>query len=187
LDAWSGGGWGVFISLNHHIAVGMATVDGRTGQSGAPPDTVRCVSHVTQLLGFGSFWPLETLSSSGTGQSGAPLTSGSDSVRTVLHCSSDSPAFTVDRCAKELLLRWCTEQSGGTPDSPVNYSGARPEKPESGEFETVRSWCTGQSGAPDQGTLGFFAPLFLNPFFNLLLVCVEPLYTCRTYNLEQTN
>jgi hypothetical protein len=22
LDAWSGGGWGVFIALNHHIAVG---------------------------------------------------------------------------------------------------------------------------------------------------------------------
>jgi hypothetical protein len=24
LDAWSGGGWGVFIALNHHIAVGEA-------------------------------------------------------------------------------------------------------------------------------------------------------------------
>jgi hypothetical protein len=30
----------------------VATVDGRTGQSSAPPDTVRCASHVTQLLGF---------------------------------------------------------------------------------------------------------------------------------------
>jgi hypothetical protein len=30
------------------------------------PDTVRCASHVTQLLGFGSFRPLEALSSSGT-------------------------------------------------------------------------------------------------------------------------
>jgi hypothetical protein len=27
---------GVFIALNHHIAVGMAAIDGRTGQSGAP-------------------------------------------------------------------------------------------------------------------------------------------------------
>jgi hypothetical protein len=58
---------------------------------------------------------------------------------------------------------------------------------QSGEFEVVRSWCTGQSGALDQGTLGFFAPLYLNPIFNLLLVCVEPLCTCRTYNLEQTS
>jgi hypothetical protein len=31
---------------------GWAAVDGRTGQSGAPPDTVRCASHVTQLFGF---------------------------------------------------------------------------------------------------------------------------------------
>jgi hypothetical protein len=32
--------------------LGKAAVDGRTGQSGAPPDTVRCVSHITQPLGF---------------------------------------------------------------------------------------------------------------------------------------
>jgi hypothetical protein len=63
---------------------------------------------------------------------------------------------------------WCTGQSGATPDSPVNYSGAAPRIPEGGEFgvgfpgtpDTVR-WCTGQSGAPDQGCLWFnFAPLF---------------------------
>jgi hypothetical protein len=50
---------------------GVAAVDGRTGQSGAPPDTVRCASHVIQPLGFGRCRPLEPLSSSGTGQSGA--------------------------------------------------------------------------------------------------------------------
>jgi hypothetical protein len=33
------------------------------------PDTMRCASHVTQPLGFGSCRPLEALSSSGTGQS----------------------------------------------------------------------------------------------------------------------
>jgi hypothetical protein len=32
--------------------LGQAVVDGRTGLSGVPPDTVRCASHVTQLLGF---------------------------------------------------------------------------------------------------------------------------------------
>jgi hypothetical protein len=132
----------------------VAAIDGCIGQSGAPPDTVRCASHVTQPLGFGSCRPLEALSSSGTGQSGAtpdrhcsvssaPLTGSSDSARTVLHCSSDSSAFAVDRCAKEPLLRWHTGQTSGTPDSPVNYSGAHPEKPESGEFETIRVWCTG--------------------------------------------
>jgi hypothetical protein len=48
--------------------------------------------------------------------------------------------------------------SGGAPDSPVNYSGAPLRIPEGEEFslespgapDTVR-WCTGQSGAPDQG------------------------------------
>jgi hypothetical protein len=106
------------------------------------------------------------------------------------HCSSlftESTAFAVDRCVKESLLRWCIGQSDGTPDSLVNYSGARPEKPEGGEFGVVWSWCTGQSGAPDQGTLGSFAPLILNPNFVLLLVCVEPLCTCGIYNLEQTS
>jgi hypothetical protein len=28
--------------------LGKSAVDGRTGQSGAPPDTVRCASHITQ-------------------------------------------------------------------------------------------------------------------------------------------
>jgi hypothetical protein len=66
-------------------------------------------------------------------------------------------------------VRWHTRQSGGTPDSPVNYSGAALEKPESGQFIFVQPWCTGQSGALDQGTLKFLAPLNLNPFFNLFI------------------
>jgi hypothetical protein len=45
LDAWSGGGWGVFIALNHHIAVGEAVY--RWAHQ-----IVRCASHVTQPLGF---------------------------------------------------------------------------------------------------------------------------------------
>jgi hypothetical protein len=145
-------------------------------------DIVRCANHVTQLLGFGRCRPLEALSSSGTGQSGAapdryyllsgaPLTGGSNSARTVLHCSSDSSAFAVDRCAKESLLRWCTEQSGGTPDSPVNYSGARLKKPESVELDVVRSWCTGHCPLAHRtvrcarpGHTRFLAPFEFEPF-----------------------
>jgi hypothetical protein len=51
--------------------------------------------------------------------------------------------------------------SGGTPDSPVNYSGAAPGKPEGEEFELVHP------GAPDcpvrqtKAAFGFlFAPFF---------------------------
>jgi hypothetical protein len=70
----------------------------------------------------------------------------------------------------------------------MNYSGAWPVKPEGGEFGVVRSWCTGhcpvrQTRAP----FGSFAPLLLNPNFDLLLVCVELLRTCRICNLEQTS
>jgi hypothetical protein len=58
--------------------------------------------------------------------------------------------------------------SGASPDSPVNYSGATSYFPEGSEFsvecpgapDTVR-WCTGQSGAPDQGAFGLSFALFV--------------------------
>jgi hypothetical protein len=65
----------------------------------------------------------------------------------------------------------------------VNYSGVPPQKPEAEQFrvdlpgapDTVR-WHTRQSDAPDQGSLRLvFAPFYLNPFLDFLLVCVEPL------------
>jgi hypothetical protein len=108
--------------------------------------------------------------------SGVPLT-----LRALFITIARTPALLQSTVALD------SRYSAVTPDSPVNYSGARSKKTESGQFTLVQSWCTGQSGAPDQGTLGFFAPLNLNPFFNLLLVCVEPLCTCRIYNLEQTS
>jgi hypothetical protein len=53
--------------------------------------------------------------------------------------------------------------SGGTPDNLVNYSGVRLLKPESGWFNPVRAWYTGQSGALDQSTLGFFCSFEFDP------------------------
>jgi hypothetical protein len=58
--------------------------------------------------------------------------------------------------------------SGASPDGPVNYSGASSDFPEGSEFsvgfpgapDTVR-WCTGQSGAPDQGAFGISLALFI--------------------------
>jgi hypothetical protein len=72
LDGWSEGGWGgIYSPQPPKQPLGVAAVGGRTGQSGAPPDTVRCASHVTQPLGFERCRPLEPLPSSATGQSGA--------------------------------------------------------------------------------------------------------------------
>jgi hypothetical protein len=64
LDALSGGGWWVFIALNHHIAVGRLSVGGRTG-----PYPVHQTCHLTvrvlKILTIGA------LTSCCTGQSGA--------------------------------------------------------------------------------------------------------------------
>jgi hypothetical protein len=51
----------------------------------------------------------------------------------------------------------------GALDNPVNYSGAALEKPEGEKFTVVRSWCTEQSGASDQGTLRFLLLLEFEP------------------------
>jgi hypothetical protein len=53
--------------------------------------------------------------------------------------------------------------SAGTPDGMVNYSGVRPKKPEGEEFRVYGPWCTGQSGAPYQGSLRFLLLLSFEP------------------------
>jgi hypothetical protein len=69
--------------------------------------TVPCpvLRHVTQPLGFRAGRPLEALSSCGTGQSGAPLTSCSDFCRDTIHLSESTVG------PREPLLRWHTGQS----------------------------------------------------------------------------
>jgi hypothetical protein len=93
--------------------------------------------HVTQSLGFGSSRSLASLSSCGTGQ-----------VMFTVRCTSDSAALTLHALflCQRLLQSTVTRVnrcSAGTPDSPVNYSGVRLVKPESGWFNPVRTWCTG--------------------------------------------
>jgi hypothetical protein len=82
--------------------LGVAAVDGRTEQSHAPPDTVRCASHVTQSLGFERRRSLESLSSSGTRQSGAAR----HALYTV-RCASDSCSDSYAHCS----VRRCPLQS----------------------------------------------------------------------------
>ena len=70
----------------------------------------------------------------------------------------------------------------GAPDSPVNYSGVRLEKPEGEEFSLYGPWCTGHCPVAHRTVRcarpGFssvsFAP-FLNHNLVFLLVCVESL------------
>jgi hypothetical protein len=118
LGAWCCGGWGVFIALNHQRSRwgGCYRWAHRIGTVGCP---VR--HHVTQPLGFGSSRPLASLSSCGTGQSGAAPDRS---------CSLSGAPLTISCC------------SAGAPNSPVNYIGGRLQKPESGWLDSVRSWCT---------------------------------------------
>jgi hypothetical protein len=152
---------------------------------------------------------LEALSSSGTGQSGAapdrscslsgaPLTSV---LTSATHCSAVRGTVAVDRCAG-------SRYSVGTPDSPVAHRTVQRIIAErAGENPRVASSLLYGPGAPNivrwhtrhclvahqtvrcarPGHTRFLAPLYLNPIFNILSVCVEPLCTCRLYILEQTS
>jgi hypothetical protein len=83
-------------------------------------DTIQCPvrCHVTQPLGFRAGRPLESLSSCGTGQSGAAPDSPvpSDFCRyTVAHCSTmqSRPLRADSRCPlAHRIVRWHTGQSG---------------------------------------------------------------------------
>jgi hypothetical protein len=68
--------------------------------------------------------------------SGAPSGAALTSVRAGAHYS-----LLLFRCRRPLAL--CSRYSAGTPDSPVNYSGAAPRIPEGGKFGV------GFPGAPD--------------------------------------
>jgi hypothetical protein len=114
-----------------------------TGQSGVAPDS-RCSLSATP--------------------SGAALTLRELSA----HCSRCQSTVGVDHCAGGPLLRWHTGQSGDPPDSPVNYSGTRPQKPESEEFEVDPPWCTGHCPVV-RVHFGFFCSFLLNPNFNIFI------------------
>jgi hypothetical protein len=101
------------------------------------------------------------------------------------HCSRTVHAFVDDHCAGSHCSAWCTGQSGGTPDSPVNYNRAAPEKPKGEEFEVYGPWCTERCPVRQTRVLfGFFCSFLLNPNLIFLLVCVELLCACRIHNLE---
>jgi hypothetical protein len=138
LDAWSGGGWGVFIAPPTKVAVGEAVYRRahRTVRCATGHCPVRQPRHPTvrvlKILTVGALTSCRTEQSSAAPDrccslSGAPLTPALTSACTVY-------TFADDLCFVSRCSAWCTGQSGGTPDSPVNYSGAAPEKPKGEEF-----------------------------------------------------
>jgi hypothetical protein len=130
----------------------LPSVAWRTGQSGAPPDTVRC--GFLSFCGVADRWRL--------GAVGAP-----DTVR----CTPDSPVPPPDRWLGHVSRADCAADCWPgrplahrtvrcTPDSPVNYSRTPPNfsrerqvrLSQPGAPDTVRC-TTGQSDAPRQSWL----------------------------------
>ena len=113
----------------------LPSVAWRTGQSGAPPDTVRC--GFLSFFGEANRWRF--------GAVGAP-----DTVR----CTPNSPVPPSDRWlghasrADYAADRWLTGQSGAPPDSPVIYSRTPPPRPESSQFARASLAHRTLSGAP---------------------------------------
>jgi hypothetical protein len=141
------GGWGIY-SPNHQTSrLVRAAVAWRTGQSGAPPDTVRCTCHVTKPLDSDR-WSFCLLGHRivrwCTGQA---LFSVRCAIWLCSNSGVHSSAFNAF-CRRSLARS--SRCSADTPDSPVNYSGVAPRIPEGEQFgvgvldalDTVR-WCTG--------------------------------------------
>jgi hypothetical protein len=110
----------------------LPSVEWRTEQSGAPPDSHCSLS--------GARFPFNSgrVDRCSFGLDGAP-----DTIRG----TPDSPVHPADRwsshaspadCAPDRCAddRWLTEQSGAPPNSSVNYSRTPSSNPESGKFTT---------------------------------------------------
>jgi hypothetical protein len=201
LDAWSGGGWGVFIAPTSKPTVGRLSIDGCTGQFGVPLDTVRCACHVTQSLGFWRFRPLErwlhVAPDSPVPHRIATVQCPvrSDSLRTVAHYSvwqwslkstvalgAVAPLGAPDSSVAHRIVRWIiAERRLRNPKVKSSVCTAP------GALDTVR-WCTGHCPVRQTRVLfGFFCSFLLNPNFDLFIGLCWTFSTCRIYNLEQTS
>jgi hypothetical protein len=164
LDAWSCGGWGVFIASTTKVAVGEAAGDGRTGQSSAPLD-MHC-----RLSGASPRHPTIRVWSPVDRWGLCPLVAPDSPVlhRTVrcpltsrfwllsLHCSR------VRFFCSRLLPtgspdRWIIAECAWVFPRVAGWTQYGPGAP-----DTVR-WHTRQSGALNHNTLGSFCSFELDP------------------------
>jgi hypothetical protein len=122
------GGWGIY-SPNHQTSrLVKAAVVWRTGQSGAPPNTVRCACHVTKTLDSDR-WSLCLL-----GHRTVRWCTGQAlfSVWCAIWLCSDFGAYcsTFNAFCRRPLAR-ISRCSAGTPDSPVPHRTLSGDTPDS--------------------------------------------------------
>jgi hypothetical protein len=165
------GGWGIYSPNHQKWPLGGCL------SHGAPDSPVRqpCQPAV-------GFWPLELWL---VGPLGCPMVHRTGPVdcpvrllRVLcpLRTQARIKCVAVDRCVRS------SRCSAGTPDSLVCHRTVRwiiAERPPISRRWGVQCrvpWCTGQSGAPDQGAFwDVFSSLYLNPSLVFLLACCEPL------------
>jgi hypothetical protein len=134
----------------------LPSVDWCTGQSGAPPDTVRC--RFLSYSGAADRWRF--------GAVGAP-----DTVR----CTPDSPVPPSDRwpghasrtdCAAD---RWLTGQSGAPPDSLVIFSRTSPSSSRERPVDQRQPGAPDSPVHPDWAESWLLEPSLFHLFFPLIL------------------
>jgi hypothetical protein len=112
----------------------LPSIAWRTGQSGAPPDTVRC--GFLSFFGEADRWRFRAV--------GTP-----DTVRCpLLAVGSATRRARITRPTVGPADCWLTGQSGAPLDSPVIYSRTPPTKPESSQFARASLEPRTLSGAP---------------------------------------
>jgi hypothetical protein len=112
----------------------LPSIAWRTGQSGAPPDTVRC--GFLSFFGEADRWRFRAV--------GTP-----DTVRCpLLAVGSATRRAWITRPTVGPADCWLTGQSGAPLDSPVIYSRTPPTKPESSQFARASLAHRTVSGAP---------------------------------------
>jgi hypothetical protein len=166
---------GVFIALNHQFnrwadCCRWTAIDGRTGQSGAPPNTVPCASHVTQPLGFDRWsfvflWHRTVWCR--TGQ-----------VLCTVRCASGSYSDFCANCPRTVALQatvvadHCAGSRcfAGAPDSPWNIAERRSRNPKLKSLELYdlvhRTLSGGTPDSPVRQTrahFGFFCSFLFEP------------------------
>jgi hypothetical protein len=152
---------GGIYSPNHQTShLVKAAVAWRTGQSGAP-----ATSPSRWILTVGAFVFCDTRQSGGAPDRhcslfGAPSGSALTLARIVAHLMPSA-----DDHWREVAVAPLAHQtlSCATPDSPVNYSGAASRIPEGEQFGVGVPGApdTGQSSAPDEGTLRLTFALYI--------------------------
>jgi hypothetical protein len=157
LDTLKCGGWGVFIAPTTKMTVGggCCRMAHRT-LFGAPATSPGRWVLTIGALTSGAIGQSGGAPDSHCSLSGAPSGTCSDFCARSRHCSLFIVPLQTTVGASSRCSAWCTGQSGATPDSPVNYSGAASRISEGGKFgvelpgapDTVR-WHNGLSGALD--------------------------------------